>query len=203
MLPAMPVHNMVNGGFGDTEFECQGGASRFPCFAPPPHFPNLNFGELRLRRAFAARASFRGDHGGAVPPLRYHVGGIVLNGSQEEMVRPDAARVIAVVADEEAIGNGPNVEFVGETMGEVAGIMKAHPTVAPMMSVAVPYPAMLAPFDAAPEACVNGVGESVLPALPGAVENATHREARWRNLEDFSASLAEARDSVSGPAKHQ
>lgn len=56
------------------------------------------------------------DRGTPLPVFRYHVAQVVGVGPQEQVSRVNAGRIVAVVADEEAIGDGPEVQFPREAV---------------------------------------------------------------------------------------
>lgn len=78
----------------------------------------------------------------APPPLRTHVGKIVLGGAEPEMRRIHAFAVVAGVTDEEPIRYRPSRDLIGEAMGSHYPAGKGESAVAVVIDAPPPFPTL-------------------------------------------------------------
>lgn len=152
---------MIHGSLADTEHStdvCLSSAA----FCPK-RFDATSFGgsDLAIVVTFTARSV-----GGAwcdTPPLRQHIGSVVGGCTEEQMVRSNAGRVIASVANEQSCGYFPLVQFPGDPVSPLMPTIRQH------LSVTTPAytlvdPAVIAFHDVCPELFLGVAAQSVLIA---------------------------------------
>jgi len=97
-----------------------------------------------------------------LPSLGAHIGNIIQMGAQEQVIRPDARRIVATMQDEQSIGNWAVVENPTGTRGDDFSITTAFADGAVTADVvfADPNPALLGLLNVAPKSNVERVREA-------------------------------------------
>lgn len=107
MLPRTKFDDVTESLLGQAELPCQV-APEFSRRTTCANRPNVILGKRR-RVVFATWAS---------PPLGLHVGVVVDNRSQKQVIRPDAPRIVASMEHPLSGGNDPEVQLPGQAMCE-------------------------------------------------------------------------------------
>lgn len=110
VTPPFPTHDIADHGVVHTELltECD---LRHPFRIEPANLPNVIFAQLSGR-------DFRPFQGGwSVPSLCHHVGLIVALRSKKQVAWPDTGRIIAMMADAQALWNCAAFQLPRNTSG--------------------------------------------------------------------------------------
>jgi hypothetical protein len=102
-------------------------------------------------------------------PFGYAVGGIVLAGPDEKMIRPHTRRIVAAVQNHFAGGDRPIVERIADAMRAPVLAADGYDAVALSVAVRLPRPAAVTLRDIRPEAVLVGLSETGLHGLAPSV----------------------------------
>ena len=109
----------------------------------------------RRSRQLCVVMSLAGYVAGPGAPFLPSVGGIVCRGSEEQVLGPNASGIVAGVANVQAVGDRPVVQFPRQAMRAekaVASAAALDDSVSADGRCAAPFPATVAFLNAAPEA---------------------------------------------------
>lgn len=121
MLPGLIPDDVVDGRSTNTESPGERWSVGCPAGMCESDLPHLLIGEPGPRDVFSPRKRL-GPRAGAIaianrtPSLGCHVAHVVCGGSREEVLNVHARRVVAVVADNETIGNASVLELPGHNV---------------------------------------------------------------------------------------
>jgi hypothetical protein len=125
--PALAAHDLADRRRVDPVLAPKGGLRGLSSGVPFADCKDLLGLELRLTASLAA----------GLATLRHHVGHVLLVGAEEEMgLRVDAGGRVALVADEQAVGDGA----VNQLPGEAGGVLRLPGYVEPTVSLVIERP---------------------------------------------------------------
>jgi hypothetical protein len=182
MSPVLPVDDETYRRPADAERFRQALKGRVTRGVSAADLPHLALGELCHRVPFAL--------GRATLPSR--IGHVVSRRPNEEVRGIAAGWVIAVVSDQQPIGDGAVVEFPGDPMGEdiLGSVDGANPPVTPPVSLAVPLPTgeeVITSTDVPPEPLAEGERGALGAAWARAVLAIPEQHLRMEDTELLAA----------------
>lgn len=140
-----------------------------------------NIANIRLRQFCVARAVAAGT-----TPLRVPISRVVLRGAKEEMIWPDAGRVVATMTNLYAIGDRAVGQFPGDAVSQVVLAPFVEGAVSTRRSIASPFPTAIAFLDIRPELITNAATRRDAHACRRAETPFCRRRSRERNSALFA-----------------
>lgn len=122
-----------------------------PVAGPADPYPLRTDQGVFLIEGVASKAMGLEQHDLRVTPPSQHVGHVVSPGTEVEVVRPGALRVVAAMEDAQVTGWYPIPEFPCQSVGFVHSTTEAEDAVPLAVPSELPFPATIAHQDVVPE----------------------------------------------------
>jgi hypothetical protein len=106
--------------------------------------------------------------GKTMPTLLTHVAGVISGGAQEQMIGPNARRVVTVVKYPMPVGNRASMKFPREAVGHATEALASNLPVSPTSPRARPKPTAIRLFYIAPEILLHRLRPNMGAASAGA-----------------------------------
>ncbi len=180
VLPRQPMDGFVHGCPDDAAL-CRNVVNVGTRRMKPTAFSDKNIGQFRSWFSLAM----------SVPPLANHVGHVLLVRPQEQVGRVDASRIVTtgtVVADKEAVRDGADVNFPGDTRSPaVSMLLGADLAIPGLINVPCPEPTPVCFVHLAPEAASDVLTTVLPPASVTAKTALSYVNPGWKGEEERSA----------------